>query len=95
MILRRWNFPEELITTALEAESWHREQAGKPDYADLIIVSQLQSYVGTEASGRYPKLDDLPVYVRLGLGELGISERVPILQEAHEEIAAVQRLLSG
>src|SRR5699024_8003924 len=29
MILRRWNFPDELITAVLEAENWYREQAGK------------------------------------------------------------------
>lgn len=95
MILRRWNFPDELITAVLEAENWYREQEGKADYADLIIASQLQSYSGTEAGQCYPNLDDLPAYARLGLVELGISERAPILDEAHEEIAAVQRLLSG
>ncbi|MDN5848779.1 MAG: HDOD domain-containing protein [Nitrococcus sp.] len=95
MILRRWNFPDELITVVLEAENWQRVQEGKADYADLILASRLQSYSGTEASRNYPSLDDLPAYARLGLGELGISERAPILAEANEEIAAVQRLLVG
>ncbi|EAR22444.1 predicted signal transduction protein [Nitrococcus mobilis Nb-231] len=95
MILRRWNFSDELITAVLEAEDWYRTHESQADYADLIIVSQLQSYSGTEASRHYPSLDELPVYERLGLTELGISERTPILEEAHEEIAAVQRLLSG
>ncbi|MDN5872666.1 MAG: signal transduction protein, partial [Nitrococcus sp.] len=65
------------------------------DYADLILASRLQSYSGTNASRNYPSLDDLPAYTRLGLGELGISERAPILAEANEEIAAVQRLLAA
>lgn len=95
MILRRWNFPDELITAVLEAENWYREQTGKADYADLIIASQLQSYSGTDMGRRYPDLDGLPAYARLGLANLGISERAPILKEAHEEIAAVQRLLAG
>ncbi|MCO6439640.1 MAG: HDOD domain-containing protein [Nitrococcus mobilis] len=95
MILRRWNFSDELITAVLEAENWYRTYEGQADYADLIIASQLQSYSGAEASRHYPSLDELPVYNRLGLAELGISECAPILEEAHEEIAAVQRLLSG
>ncbi len=95
MILRRWNFSDELITAVLEAENWYRTHEGQADYADLIIASQLQSYSGTEASRHYPSLDELAVYERLGLAELGISERAPILEEAQEEIAAVQRLLSG
>lgn len=95
MILRRWNFSEELIAAVLEAENWYREREGNADYADLIIASQLQSYAGTEASGHYPSLDDLPAYARLNLSEVGISARAPILEEAHEEIAAVQRLLTG
>lgn len=95
MILRRWNFPDEMVTVALEADSWYREQEGPADYADLIIASQLQSHSGTEVSRDYPDLDGLPVYARLGLAELGISESAPILEEAHEEIAAIQHLLTG
>jgi HD-like signal output (HDOD) protein len=95
MILRRWNFPEEMVAVALEAESWEREHDGPADYADLIIAAQLQSYAGSPDASRYPDLDGLPVYSRLGLAELGISESEPILDEAREEIAEVQRFLIG
>lgn len=95
MILRRWNFPEEMIAVALEAENWARERSETADYADLIIAAQLQSYAGTPAAADYPSLDSLPVYDRLGLAEVGVSESEPILDEAREEIAEVQRFLMG
>ncbi len=95
MILRRWNFPDEMIAVALEAEHWEREHDGKGDYADLVIAAQLQSYAGTPLAQDYPGLDSLPVYARLGLADVGVSESEPILDEAREEIAEVQRFLIG
>lgn len=95
MILRRWNFSEEMVTVALKAEEWQRDHDGPADYADLVIAAQLQGYMGTEAASQYPDLDGLAVYARLGLADLGVCESKPILEEAREEIAEVQRLLTG
>lgn len=95
MILRRWNFPEEMIAAVLDAENWHRDHDGPADYADLVVSAQLQSYAGTAEAASYPDLDSLPIYSRLGLGDVGISESEPILEEAREEIAEVQRFLMG
>jgi len=95
MILRRWNFPDDMIAVVLDAEHWDREGEGKADYADLVIAAQLQTYAGTADAGRYPDLDGLPVAGRLGLAAAGITQREPILEEAREEIAEVQRLLIG
>lgn len=95
MILRRWNFPDEMIAVTLDAEHWQREGGGQADYADLIIAAQLQTYAGTADADRYPDLDSLPVASRLGLAGAGVSQREPILDEAREEIAEVQKLLIG
>lgn len=95
MILRRWNFPDDMIAVVLDAEHWERAGDGKADYADLVIAAQLQTYAGTADAGRYPDLDSLPVATRLGLAGAGITQREPILEEAREEIAEVQKLLIG
>jgi HD-like signal output (HDOD) protein len=95
MILRRWNFPEEMVAVALEADNWQRERDGAADYADLVIAAQLQSYAGTPEAARYPGLESLSVYARLGLADVGVSDSAPILEEAREEIAEVQRFLMG
>ncbi|PWG61143.1 HDOD domain-containing protein [Spiribacter halobius] len=95
MILRRWNFPDDMIAVVLDAEDWTRAGEGKADYADLVIAAQLQTYAGTPDAGRYPDLDGLPVAARLGLAAAGVTQQEPILEEAREEIAEVQKLLIG
>ncbi len=92
MILRRWNFPEDLVTVALEAENWHRRHEGDGDYADIIIVVQLQIMAAQEG---IPRVAEVPAAEALGLPLLGITDVAPVLDEAREEIAEVQRLLLG
>src|SRR5690554_1855990 len=59
MILRRWNFPDDLVVVPLEADNRQREHAGRADYADLIVLAKqlaLSSAGGidTEAIGELP-----------------------------------------
>ncbi|KAB7628473.1 HDOD domain-containing protein [Alkalilimnicola sp. S0819] len=95
MLLRRWNFPEEVIAVPLNAGNWERSHEEAGDLADLVIVAQLQSVAETAEASRYPLLSETPAYRRLGLDALGISDSTPVMDEAREEIAEVQRLLMG
>ncbi|MBA1146267.1 HDOD domain-containing protein [Ectothiorhodospiraceae bacterium WFHF3C12] len=95
MILRRWNFPDDMVDAATEAENWERDHDGQADYADLVIAAQLQSMAGTSDAAKVPSLEQIPAYNRLGLAEIGITESEPVLEEAREEIAEVQRFLMG
>jgi HD-like signal output (HDOD) protein len=93
MILRRWNFPEDMIAVALEAENWGRTHDGDGDYADLIIVAQLKSAL--ESGGRLPAPTQVPAYGKLNLAALFGADGMTVLDEAREEIAEVQRFLIG
>lgn len=45
-ILTTWDFPESLRLVPEEYTHWDRELE-KPDYADVVMVANLQSYIGT------------------------------------------------
>ena len=98
MILRRWNFPEDMITVPLAAEDWMREtDAADGDYGDLVLVAQLQALTGGPGGGPegLPALSETSAYHRLGLEALGITDSATLMQEAREEIAEAQGLLIG
>ncbi len=95
MILRRWNFSDEMIDVVLAAEQWSRDHDGPADYADLIVAAQLQCLAGSAESEGLPALAELPVFGRLGLDRLGAGSEEALLEEARGEIAEVQRLLMG
>ncbi len=96
MILRRWNFHEDVIQVPLWAEDWDRyKEDTSPDYGDLIVVAQLQALSSDPGGSASPAFTDTPAYVRLGLEAQGITDGASMLEEAREEIAEAQRLLIG
>lgn len=91
MILRRWNFPDDMIRVALDGKQWEREHDGPADYVDLIIVAQLH---GAGGMGGLPAPTKVPAFHKLGLVPLDDDGR-SILDEAREEVAEVQQVLLG
>lgn len=96
LVLRRWEFDDELINVALDAENWDRMgNPDKADYADLVIIAQMHSYIGTSRMAKLPAIDQVPAFNKLVLGKLSPRMSVQILEDAREDIAEVERLLLG
>lgn len=66
-ILRKWNFPEELILVAKEHEDLTRDSKNGPDYVDVVIVANLQSVI--DSKHRHTEVDwsTVPAFSKLGL----------------------------
>ncbi len=93
LIMRKWNFPKDFEDIVLHAEDWYRNQSERPDYTDLVIVSQLHSFVGNIGIHRYPKMHTLPAYTKLVTGKLDADLSMNILEIAKDEIWEIQKLL--
>jgi HD-like signal output (HDOD) protein len=94
-ILRKWGFIDDLILVTEEAENWYREHDGEADYADLVIVSQLHTFIGSEQMKHLPTLDQVPAVNRLDIGELTPKLSLKILDKADEKIERAQRMLTS
>ncbi len=94
-IMEAWRFPQEFIITAIEAESWQRDEEGEADYCDLVIIAQLHSYIGTDQAKELPHLNEVSALTRLGLGELSPQQSIAILEAAQEQIEQTQSLLQA
>lgn len=95
VILRNWGFIEDLIEVTQEAENWLREKDGEADYADLVIVAQLHTFIGSPSMKDLPPLDQVPSFERLNLGELTPKLSLKILDKADEKIAHAEAMLTG
>lgn len=93
MILHSWDFSEDLVRVTEEAENWQRDPSEEPDYADLVIIAQLHSYIGTPQMQDLPMFDQLPASHKLSLGELTPELSVEILDKASERLAETEALL--
>ena len=92
MILKSWNFPASFVTAAEVADDWLRESQAAPDYGDIVIVSQLHTYIGTAAMPDIPPMDKLPAFQRLAGDGLDPALSVDIMREAKQEIEQVRML---
>jgi len=91
LILKKWNFPDELVTVAREHENLERDTGINPDYTDIVLVANLLSYIGTDHP--HTKLDwsIIPAFNRLALTP---EESIAAIKDAHEEIIEIQNIFS-
>ena len=66
-ILQKWNFSPELIAVAAEHEDIYREHTGPADYLDVVIVANLESYLGSNHPLAHTDLSKVPAFAKLGL----------------------------
>ena len=92
LILKAWNFQDEIVAVAAGHEDLNRIQLGDVDYVDIVQVANLHSYVGTDH--RLAKLNwsDIPVFDRL---QLSPEDSIAAVKDAKVQVQEVYRLLSG
>lgn len=66
LILTKWEFPAELLCVPEEHNKYDR-QRDKADYADVVMVANLQSYVGTNHPNTELDWHAISAFQRLGL----------------------------
>lgn len=95
IVLRKWNFPSDFEDVVINAENWWRHTESEPDYTDLVILSQLHSFVGTLQIHKYPRMDEIPAYRKLLKEDTSTDISKNILGLAKEEIWQIQQMLTN
>ncbi len=93
-IIRNWDFPSDFEDVIINAENWYRDENEPPDYTDIVMISQLHSYIGKIDIKKMPKLDALPAYQKLAAGQLDADASINILDLAKDEIQHIRQMLS-
>lgn len=94
VMLKHWRFPEAFIVTARESCLWERSHVGKADICDVVQVAQLHNMMRHRRPLPVAKVDQLPAFMKLPLGELSPQLTIKILDESREQIAEAQQLLN-
>ncbi len=92
MILRRWQFADELVKVAAEHESLERDPDTDADLTDVVIIANLLSYVGTDHPLTKRDWSAIPAFHRLALTP---EESINIIRDARDEIAEIRRLFQS
>lgn len=91
LILQRWQFPDEIRHVPSQHIQFQRK-SDKADYADIVTVAVLQSYMGTDH--QYAKVDyhSVTSFARLGLDPDMRDEEA---EDLNAEMEAAMALLNG
>lgn len=95
LVMNFWGMDPEMVTVVEEADNWMRDGGDAPDYCDLVIVSQLLSYMNTPRMETVPRPDQVPAFAKLDIGELDEDMNLAILDEARDELEAIRHVLNA
>ncbi|KPP98123.1 HDOD domain-containing protein [Marinobacter sp. HL-58] len=89
-ILQKWDFPKELQNVPLEYANLHREVPA-PDYADLVLVANLQLVAGTDHPWTEVDWKTISAFDRLGLDpEVDMTEEEDLNAQMEAAMALLQ-----
>ncbi|HEY8159616.1 MAG TPA: HDOD domain-containing protein [Methylobacter sp.] len=92
-IIRQWDFPSDFEDVVINAENWFRNNNYPSSYADIVMISQIYSFIGKVDIKKIPKIDDLPAYRKLA-GHLDANDAINMLDAVKGEIENVQKMLA-
>lgn len=89
-IIESWELPNELNIVASEHDHLQSNGSGPPSFLDVVIVANIQSYIGTDHE--YAKLDwnTIPAFKKLGL-----STNIDEIEYDTEQVAELQAALAN
>ncbi len=90
MILRAWDFPDELSIVPEAYLDFTRDSSPEPDYGDLVTVANLQSYMGSDHPLTQVDWSTVPAFEKLGMST-DADETVG--EEFQEEVAGAKQML--
>lgn len=93
-IIRKWDFPTDFEDVVNYAEDWYRDSGPEATYSDIVMVSQLHSFIGKIDIKKMPKMDELPAYKKLAAGNLDADLSINILDQVKDEIEHVRAMLN-
>ncbi len=93
-ILEHWKFPAEFVQVAREVMDWKRDHKSGADMCDIVQIAKLQSYMRNRKALPM-RMDQVPAFRKLPLGELTPELTIQILDDAKELIGETKSLLIG
>jgi HD-like signal output (HDOD) protein len=67
LLLRKWNFGDDLILVAEECGDWARDKDGPADLCDLVLVANYLGLMKNDRNNSLPHVDAMPAIEKLGI----------------------------
>lgn len=89
-IMSTWEFPEYIVTAVAEHENIERDSK-QLDHTDIVIVADILSHMG-QPGNKIVNLNEVPALKKLSLDS---ANCIQVLNDAHDEMLEIQKMLSA
>ena len=93
VLLKHWNFDDELVDVAVTRGQWMRDSDAPADLSDLLIVARLHVMAVNPNRGDIPRVDEVPAFHKLPLGGVSDNAQLNILLEAETQVRELSQRL--
>ncbi len=90
MLMRKWNFAQDMITVAEECEDWFRNPGDEADLCDLVLVAQYHSLMGSSEMQQMPPINKIPAMTKLNMGP---QESIELIRQSNRKLAEIEKML--
>ncbi|MCF6324541.1 MAG: HDOD domain-containing protein [Gammaproteobacteria bacterium] len=91
LILKKWRFPESLITVASEHEDLFRNPGVNLDYTDIIIIANFLAQIGTDHPSTKLDWNTIPAFNRISISP---ENCISAIKNAQDELMQIQQTFS-
>jgi HD-like signal output (HDOD) protein len=94
ILLTRWGFDADMVEVARSRANWFRDPRPSADLADLVLVARLHASIAAGNDGHdLPRIDAVPAFAKLPLGDLRPDSSVTLLHDEEDAINELMRSL--
>ena len=93
LVLRSWGLEPAFTVIAEQADEWFRDTKPEPDYCDVVLIAHLCEDSDLQHDAALPSATEVPAFRKLGFRDASADFSNKMLEEAVEEIVAVQKFL--
>jgi len=92
-VLRKWNFPEELVNIPMLAEMWNYDSGPQLSLSDIVMLSKLHRQLEKGRMQDLPSINSLPACGKLLDGSLTAEYSLKVLHDARDHIRSILNTL--
>ncbi len=90
LLLKRWQFNDEIVQAAEGSEDWFRNQGDAIDLCDLVLVANYHTLMNTDRVATLPPVSTLPVMKKMNITQ---DESITLIEKSSSEREKIARML--
>ena len=91
LLLRKWNFDDDLILVAEECGEWSRNPGSSADLCDLVLVANYYSMMQSDRRHTLPQLGTVPAIEKLGITP---QQSIEVIRESAVVRTNIQKIFA-